>query len=260
MAKRTSYGATWWGQRWIAALERFGWASRLQRGRSYARSGHVKELEIKTGKVTARVAGSRPQPYRIAISVQPLSAEEWNRVIATLAERAVFAASLLSGEMPQEIEDAFVGVKVPLFPATAAELSMSCTCPDWANPCKHVAAAYYRLGEEFDRDPFLLLHLRGRDREALLSALRERRAAGEEPEAVTVTDLDRFWRPNERVLAIPLRMEPPAVPATLLRRLGPLTGLDGADAAMLRLEHYYATISSKALALATGEDEEDGRP
>lgn len=264
MGKRTQYGSTWWGQRWIAALERFGWTNRLQRGRSYARSGHVKTLEIEPGKVTARVAGSRPQPYRVAISLQPLSGGEWDRVITAFSERALFAATLLSGEMPPEIEEAFAGVKVPLFPQTAGELTMSCSCPDWANPCKHVAATYYRLGEEFDRDPFLLLHLRGRDRETLLGAVRAQRAdknpepargpeSEQEAKTLPVADADRFWRTDDRIAAMRFHIEPPPVSGALLRRLGPLPGGEGAKAAMARLDQYYAIVGAKALSLAMEE-------
>ena len=177
MPKKQTFGKNWWAQRWIAVLESFGWASRLQRGRSYARSGHVLDLTITPGKVAARVQGSRAQPYRVSIALAPLSPQDWELATAAMAGQAVYAARLLAGEMPAEIEDAFAAARVPLFPRTGRDLTTACSCPDWANPCKHVAAVYYRLGQEFDADPFLLFRLRGRERESVLADLRARRSA-----------------------------------------------------------------------------------
>jgi len=176
--KVKQFGATWWGQRWIEALERLGYeyAARLRRGRSYARQGRVHDLEVEGGEITARVTGSRPRPYQVTIRVAALPDRVWERAIETMAQRAAFAARLLAGEMPPEIDEAFRSARGSLFPERARDLSTRCTCPDWANPCKHVAAVHYVLGEAFDRDPFLLFELRGRSREQVLEALRRHRA------------------------------------------------------------------------------------
>ncbi len=182
--KVRKFGSTWWGQRWIQALERFGgvYSARLGRGRSYARQGRVHDLTVKDGAVSARVTGSRPTPYRVTIRLVALADRTWDAAIKAMASRAVFAARLLSGEMPREIDDAFRTCRVSLFPDREKDLATACTCPDWANPCKHVAAVHYVLGEAFDRDPFLLFELRGRTKAAVLAALRRlRAAAGEAP-------------------------------------------------------------------------------
>ena len=172
------FGHTWWASRWIAALERLVDPGRLTRGRSYARSGQVLNLDIKPGRVDSRVQGSRPSPYKVHIQIAPLSDKEWNKVIEAMAAQAVFAAKLLAGEMPQNIEDAFAYAKVSLFPAKRDDLITDCSCTDWANQCKHIAAVYYLLGEQFDDDPFLIFKLRGRDKEQIIAALRTRRTAG----------------------------------------------------------------------------------
>jgi uncharacterized Zn finger protein len=177
--KVKKFGTTWWGRRWIEALEHLGaeYAARLKRGQSYARQGRVHDLEIEGGTITARVTGTRLSPYHVTIRVAPLADRVWRAAIKTMAGRALFAARLLAGEMPQGIDDAFLATGASLFPQRAGDLSTECTCPDWANPCKHVAALHYVLADAFDRDPFLLFELRGRPKDLVLPALRRIRAA-----------------------------------------------------------------------------------
>jgi uncharacterized Zn finger protein len=169
--KRGGFGESWWAKRWIAVLESFDIGSRLGRGRSYARKGQVLSIDIAAGVVRAKVQGSSPKPYQVTIKVKPLPDSDWKKLAAALASQAIFAAKLLAGEMPQEIEKAFAAIGLSLFPEKLRDLETDCSCPDWSNPCKHVAAVYYLLGEEFDRDPFLIFRLRGMSREAFLGSL-----------------------------------------------------------------------------------------
>ncbi len=159
-SQRGAFGTSWWAKRWIAALDRFGWGSRLQRGKTYARQGQVLTIDFAGSKIKAKVQGSRPKPYDVTIEMQPLSAAQWEHVIDALARQAIFAAKLLAGEMPQNIEQAFDAAGVPLFPRGPQDISAACSCPDYANPCKHIAAVYYLLGERFDEDPFLIFQAR----------------------------------------------------------------------------------------------------
>jgi uncharacterized Zn finger protein len=172
-------GTTWWGQHWIEALENVlrGDANRLARGRSYARAGRTHDLVIETGKVSARVTGSRAVPYQIGIQLRRLDGAAWKKAIAAMAEKAQFSAELLAGQMPRDIDDVFHAAGASLFPEERADLVTSCTCPDWGDPCKHVAATHYVLGEALDRDPFLLFELRGKTKEQVLDALRAARGA-----------------------------------------------------------------------------------
>jgi len=170
-SRRGAIGDRWWSQRFIGILESFELGGRLARGRNYARRGQVVELVVETGAVRARVQGSRPTPYAVSIRLKALPAKDWARVEATLVGRAVFLAKLLAGEMPTDIEEAFADCRLSLFPTTAGDLKTSCTCPDWSNPCKHIAATYYLLAEAFDDDPFLILAWRGRTRDELLTRL-----------------------------------------------------------------------------------------
>jgi hypothetical protein len=171
-SKRGAIGEQWWSRRFIAVLESYGMSGRLQRGRTYARRGQVLEFSLGTGKVTARVQGSRPQPYKVSITVLPLTSAQWREVESRLASQALFRARLLAGEMPAEIEEIFASCGTPLFPRSAADLDMRCSCPDWGVPCKHLAAVCYVLAEAFDADPFAMLAWRGKGRDDLLTALR----------------------------------------------------------------------------------------
>lgn len=172
-SKRGAIGEQWWSQRFIAVLESFGMSGRLHRGRNYARRGQVIEFELTQGKVAARVQGSRPQPYTVTIGVLPLTKPQWRAVQKRLASQAIFRAKLLAGEMPVQIEEVFAECGTPLFPRSAADLDMHCSCPDWEVPCKHLAAVCYVLAESFDSDPFEMLAWRGMGRGELLAALRK---------------------------------------------------------------------------------------
>src|SRR3954470_5396405 len=182
-SQRGAFGTSWWAKRWIAALDRFGWGSRLQRGKTYARQGQVLTIDFAGAKIKAKVQGSRPKPYDVTIDMQPLSAAQWEQAIDALARQAIFAAKLLAGEMPQDIEQAFDAAGAPLLPRGPQDISAACSCPDYANPCKHIAAVYYLLGERFDEDPFLIFQARGRTREQIIGALRALRAGAIEAAA-----------------------------------------------------------------------------
>ena len=268
--QRGQFGEHWWAQRWIAVLESFGWDNRLQRGRTYARKGQVLSIDVGPGRVTARVQGSRRAPYSVRIEIAPLRDEQWERVIDAMAQQAIFAAQLLAGEMPPEIERVFQAAGVSLFP-TSQDVAMNCSCPDWAVPCKHIAAVYYLLGEEFDRDPFLLLTLRGRTRDQVIAALRARRAAAappaeeaapeEEPEPQVEpleADLSRFWDMRGNLGGFRVAIASPPVETALLKRLGPPSFSRRPEAFIGALTLAYATVTDRALALAFGEDQPGG--
>lgn len=250
-SKRGAIGEQWWSRRFIEVLESLGMASRLSRGRNYARSGQVLRLDIGTGHVTATVQGSRPKPYKVRLTVVPLTTPQWVAVEEALAARAVFRARLLAGEMPAEIEEVFAQCGTPLFPKTARDLAMTCSCPDWEVPCKHLAAVCYVLAEAFDDDPFTMLAWRGKGRGDLLAALRRpaagRDAAGTRP-VIDVTDrpladfVSNFWESS--LSPARLRSLPPAVsapPDLLLRSVAPpLLTAGGQDLPTLLRPAYLA--------------------
>ena len=262
-SRRGKFVSNWWADRWIAALRPLMDSGRLSRGRSYARRGQVIDMSVTPGSVSARVQGSRQTPYKVSIELQPLNDAQWEEVLDALSGQAIFAAKLLNGEMPADIDQVFDAVDVPLFPESEGDLDTDCSCPDWANPCKHIAAVYYLLGERFDEDPFLLLELRGRTQEAITAALRDRRAEQEEtvegsaraPGGDCLIDtpaldecVDRYWSMGSQAENMVFRIEAPDVEMALLKRLG-IPGLDGMVARnfQAQMARVYGAVARRAM-------------
>lgn len=245
----------WWVLRWLDLLEKYRFKKRLERGRNYAREGNILSIDFEGAQVKAKVQGTAEEPYELAIYLDPFSDEDWNYVIQTLSEKAIYSAQLLAGEMPVNIEAVFTANGLSLFPYTLAEVRSSCSCPDPKNPCKHIAAVYYQLGDRFSEDPFVLFQLRGRTREQILQQIREIRAhytdtstgADEEHTPASTTamseetplQIEHFWH-YEAPLEASLTEITPSEGETVLDRLGPLP-LVAADAKALReyIERVY---------------------
>jgi hypothetical protein len=176
-----AFTTTWWGKAWITALEQRAQLdpNRLPRGRTYARHHHVHDLEIGPGEITARVQGSRPTPYRVRVRLRMFGAAEWDTVFTAIAARAAHAAALLDGELDPGVVDQAADVGVDLLPGPG-ELQPRCSCPDWADLCKHSAAVCYLVAQALDADPFGLFLLRGLHRDAVLSGVRYHRSDGGE--------------------------------------------------------------------------------
>ncbi len=163
------FGRTWWGRAWVDALENRARLdpNRLPRGRTYARQERVSTLRVDAGEVTAFVRGGRPGRYRVLVRVRTFDDDEWDRLVAAIAGRAGHAAALLDGELDPEVAVDARDAGVDLLPGPG-DLRPRCSCPDWADPCKHAAAVCYLVADVLDDDPFALFHVRGRTREALL--------------------------------------------------------------------------------------------
>ncbi|HLJ18365.1 MAG TPA: SWIM zinc finger family protein [Bryobacteraceae bacterium] len=253
-SKRGAFGESWWAKRWIAALEGLQLSARLQRGRSYARRGQVLSIDVGKGTIIARVQGSRPKPYDVTINVRLLSAADWKKVAGAVASQAIFGAKLFAGEMPQEIETAFRAAGVPLFPERGNDLQNECTCPDISDPCKHIAAVYYLLGEEFDRDPFLIFKMRGMSREEFLELMGGaggdagiETAPQEEhfPKEPLPASYEAFWTVN----ALPGDLAgslPEAATAALPKRLGSFPFWRGKQRFLETLDSVYAAAAARA--------------
>ncbi|MBE0523926.1 MAG: SWIM zinc finger family protein [Methanosarcinales archaeon] len=263
-SKRGSIGDTWWSKRWVNVLESFGWSNRLERGRRYARKGQVLDFEISAGKVEATVQGSVNKPYLVTIEIKPITEKAWDHVIEEMSQKAIFAAKLLAGEMPDDIEDAFEAADVSLFPIKSKDIATHCSCPDSANPCKHIAALYYILAEEFDRDPFMIFELRGRTKDEISLSLRQKRSGGNEnlpepeerPEGVkqkeVALSMDDFWvgRMSE---SFSVTISPPDVSAAVIKLLGTPQFWDSKDDFVEKMGGYYEEISRRAIETAYGE-------
>jgi uncharacterized Zn finger protein len=272
-SKRGAFGESWWAKRWIGVLERFDIGARLGRGRSYARRGQVLSVDINKGVVKAKVQGSQPSPYGVTIKLKILSNADWRNLAAVLAQQVIFTAKLLAGEMPQDIEQAFTDAGLSLFPAQSKDLDTECSCPDWSNPCKHIAAVYYLLGEEFDRNPFLIFKLRGMEREELVALLDQGEAkvqrGKKKSQAVTgtpqsepglppeplVADSPGFWGAGSFPDDLFGEVQVPPTPAALVKRLGNFPFWRGTERFLDALEPVYTNASPRGMDVFLGARE-----
>ena len=212
------FSRTWWGQRFIGALEKLMDAGRLGRGRSYARNGKIKEYQIKDGKVTAKVRGSvnpyfgvtKEPTYTTTIEITAISTADWVKVIAALGARASSISKLLLGEVPGNIEESFAALGLHLLPHNRQDFKTRCSCPDISNPCKHIAGVYFLVAAQLDQDPFLLFELRGLSRSQLQQELAKSplgkalsAALDEGDLPITLTE-SYYTRPSKRAVEMPL--------------------------------------------------------
>ena len=205
----------WWVEQWMELINSYRFKKRLERAWEYARSGNVTSIRFEGRRVHARVQGSGEDPYKVKLWLDVLNDDDWGYVLDALTQKARWSAQLLAGVMPQDIERAFAASGKRLFPFKLQEVRSECSCPDKANPCKHVSAVFYLMGDRFSEDPFVLFQLRGRTRGQLLADLakrrqkalakqaRQARARGQEPAATgtaahpqhpAITDPNRWWR------------------------------------------------------------------
>jgi len=270
------FGRTWWGQRFIAALEQFTDPARLGRGRSYASGGRILDHAVANGMVKARVRGSlnpyygvyKEPVYQTTITIAPIAAAGWTQVIRRIASRADLVTKLLQQEMPETIEEVFATVDLHLLPHNQRDFATTCSCPDDANPCKHIAGVCYLLAADLDRDPFLLFALRGLSRDDLHAEL-SRSPLGQILASVLTADAPavvlaasyhtrptkepadataghrEFWTGAQR-LPPPVALSPVRVPALLVKKQGDYPPFWHKDASFLGvMEELYDRVRTK---------------
>lgn len=258
----------WWVQRWLELLDSYRFKKRLERARIYAREGHIRSIEFAESKVLARVQGTEPEPYKVSLSLEPFTEEQWGYVLESLAEKAIFSAQLLAGEMPQTIEAVFAANGLSLFPFTLSEIQSKCSCPDKQNPCKHIGAVYYELGDRFSEDPFVLFQLRGRTKAQILNDLRQLRSGKPEipvdeisevkgfETTATPLSVNHFWDYNEPLDSSLVVIAPPLDSRTILDVLGNIPlGASDTQAVMQYLNSVYQTVSQKGVISALNRDD-----
>ena len=269
-ARKDKAALSWWTREWLDVLDSFRMGERMNRGRSYARKGQVAELGTSAGKVEASVQGSRSSAYRVSIEVSAIGEQKWKKIAKNLFADPAAAASLLAGQMPDGVEKAFKAAGAKLFPRRS-DLETDCTCPDWSNPCKHIAAVFFLLAEEFERDPFLIFKLRGSGRDELLKmaeikpARPEPRAARPEPARdirdPLPSDPGKFWGQGLGEYD-PGDVFVPKIPAALPKQLGSFPFWRGEDDFADVMEKTYQDASQAGMAAFWGEavDENGTKP
>jgi uncharacterized Zn finger protein len=270
------FSRTWWGQKFITAIESLTDSARLGRGRSYARSGKIIAFKVNQGKIEATVRGSinpyfgvyKEPRYRTEIAIAPINAKDWSKIIQCLATNASFVSKLLLDEVPENIETSFMAVNQNLLPHSHKDFKTQCSCPDWSNPCKHIAGLCYRFAAELDEDPFLLFELRGLSREALKTELAKtplgqalivglgtEKLAPEpvasyysEPQTVSleITSLKDFWLGRKRIPVPPLEAIGARVSGVLIKKQGDFPPFWRASHSFIEvMEELYERVRTK---------------
>ena len=284
----------WWVERWLELLDSYRFKKRLERARSYAREGHVLSIEFENSQVLATVQGSEVEPYQVSLKLDPFNDEDWHYVITTLAEKAIYSAQLLAGQMPESIEKVFIKNGLNLFPFNLSDIRSNCSCPDKANPCKHIGAIYYQLADRFSEDPFVIFQLRGRTKSQILAELRQLRSQStslsiektknieetsraiasdsvflEETNQSTktskkskpskdeiFTQIEKFWQYDQPLDSSLVIITPPTNQKDILELLGNLPlPYEEAQEVKQSLQQIYQTVSQKALMMALGQED-----
>ena len=269
----------WWVIRWLELLDSYRFKKRLERARNYAREGHVLSIEFSGSEVLAKVQGTEPEPYQVSLSLDPFTDEDWSFILQSLSEKAIFSAQLLSGKMPDDIERVFTDNGLSVFPFRLSDVNSSCTCPDKANPCKHIGAIYYQLAERFSEDPFIIFQLRGRSKHQILEGLRNLRQQQinleetpldniedtvnntEEIEEKNTQenqplDVQQFWQYQESLDPSLVVIVPPTDNKTVLDVLGRIPfAYEDAQIVKDHLQQVYQTVSQQGMMKALQRDE-----
>lgn len=271
------FSRTWWGKRFIEALEEFSDSARLGRGRSYASNGKILEYKIDKNKITATVKGAinpyfgvyKEPRYNTTIEITPIDKTSWAKAIKYISSKASFVSKLLMNEVPENIESAFADLGLHLLPHNQKDFKTSCSCPDWSNPCKHIAGVYYLVASQLDHNPFILFELRGLSKEELQAeliksplgqALSSKLAAKEIPlvsatsyytkiEKVTVTDKinhREFWLGTKRLPSNVEAAEQASIPAILVKKHGDFPAFWHKDTSFISvMEELYQRVRTK---------------
>ena len=186
----TTYGKTWWGQQWLGALKQIDCSNRLPRGASYARNGMVRRITFADNVISAKVQGSCRTPYSVTIRLPKFSDSEIDKFVRLICEKPVVLSKLFNRQLDESLAQMAEKAGIPLFPTKWTDLKMRCSCPDWAVPCKHLAAVIYKVSMEIDNNPFLVFSLHGVD---LMAELVNRGVAQASPDVMNVDSVDEIY-------------------------------------------------------------------
>ncbi len=243
---RNPVRARWWSKKWLEAIEGFRMGARLGRGRNYALSGQVGDLRIDEGLVQATVQGAAGEPYFCFIRFAVAEGDAKEEITRAICEDAVMYAQLLNGYMPENILPLFESFGLPLLPSRTNDIWSECSCPDYANPCKHLAAVYYLVCETIANSPLTLLKLRGIALDDDCSSETEIENESHKADSIPeIIDPSTFYSYDN----VPPKWKntaPPTETAPLLRRLGPLALWRGEERFEETMLSVYRRCSERA--------------
>jgi len=271
------FSKTWWGKLFIEGLEKFSDSARLGRGRSYAKNGKIVKYKINQGKITAKVRGSinayfgvYEEPlYDTSIQIKPIPMADWSKALSSLGSRSSMISRLLLNEIPDNIEEVFADLGLHLLPRTRKDFDIKCSCPDWGDPCKHIAGVYYLVAAELDQDPFLLFELRGISRTLLKQELAKSplgKILSESidqqeikpdpvtsyytrPEKIKASDsisAKEFWQPPQRLPQTAESPQEAIISAILVKKGGDYPAFWTKDSSFIEvMEEFYRRVKTK---------------
>ena len=243
---RGAMAETWWSKRFIAVLESFGLGGRMTRGRTYARAGQVLSLEVNEGLLVAQVQGSRRTPYAVTVRLATPTPTQWIKITDALKSRLGYAARLLDGEVPTDLEEVFAAAGSKLFPVQWRDLRATCSCPDWGDPCKHQAAVLYVFANQLDRDPWKLIEWMGKSKDEILALFVGSAVSGSELQEVAPWWPLRVDASNPELTNIIPAPVLPDVPFDMLTRLGTLEATVGTEPILNVIQLIYPFLKQPA--------------
>ncbi len=253
----------WATQRWMRLLEDAATGPVLTEAMEYAKIGQTRRLEIAGGSFLGPVQGRRRTSYTTQVELDTFTHEQWIEVVEAMADQSLYAAKMLSGELPQNVEDLFAPFGLHLFPTEPRQLRPSCTCGHESPWCKHTVCLGLLIADKLAEEPFLIFTLRGMPADDLIERLRQRRQAtssaivGQAAPVYTPhlgvesrpldADLDRFWHAGDELELVDAPIARPEVSHPLLRRLGPSPFESSKFPFVGLLATCYDVVSSAAL-------------
>ena len=183
------FGKTWWGNKWLMSLSDIDYENRIARGAAYAQKDMVRDIKIKGNEISAKVSGSRRTPYKIQISIPAFTKKQIDSFINTILKKPAIISKLLNRNLDPEILQIAEELNIKVFPSRWSDFQMNCSCPDWAVPCKHIAAVIYMISKEIDNNPFLIFEMHNLN---LLEELRQRNIDLNEDKILSVPKLSEL--------------------------------------------------------------------
>ena len=187
----------WWAAVWTEKMARLAQGRRFIEGEAYLEANAIQRCRLENRTIVATMQGFAESPVTVRITLSAFTPDQWQQLIAAIRDPRSLASSLAAGDLPLEVQTAFAKAKLRFMPERGVDLQIQCGCSDWLKPCKHLAAAWLKFGQDFEADPTLLFQLRGLERDPLFALLR---GAGPEPARSSAPEVEEPFEEEAVVL------------------------------------------------------------